>query len=212
MAAGFTSLVCGPNYSRYTSNNGILWTSDADYAPPSQTFSINSHMQHSLQTLRSFPPDVSSPSGRSCYRLLVTPGLSLVRATFTYSNYDSLNQPPMFGVAIGPTLYNAVDLALRDPWVEEIILNATESQAFCLIAMTGTPVISLLELRRLPPGAYSHASPILGVLLRKIYRLDCGSDSQTTTRWVATEFQDSMIRTLRAKLKRFQMKITFGKH
>lgn len=180
-SADFTSLVCGAPSDYFTESDGIFWTSDAPYAPPiSKNFSLPIHS--ALRTLRSFPPDASSPSGRSCYSNLVPAGLSLVRATFTYGNYDALNKPPVFGVSIGATMYSTVDFKMQDPWVEEVILNATEVQAFCLIAINGTPVISLLELRPLPSGSYNHASSSSGILLKKVYRLDCGSDAMKFTR------------------------------
>lgn len=173
--------MCGAPSDYLSQIDGISWTSDAAYAPPiSKNFSLAGHS--ALRTLRSFPPDMSSPSRRNCYGDLVPDGLSLVRATFTYGNYDALNNPPVFGVSIGATMYSTVDFNMQDPWVEEVILNATEVQAFCLIAIKGIPVISLLELRPLPSGSYNHASSSSGVLLKKVYRLDCGSDAMTFTR------------------------------
>lgn len=177
---GFTSLVCG-GASNYTAANNISWTTDDAYAPPSKPFNIPTN-PGSLQTLRSFPTDPRSPHGRICYSSLIPSGLNLVRATFTYRNYDTLNQPPVFAISIGATKSSTVNLTSQDPWVEEIILNATEPQAFCLIAVSGAPVISLLELRPLPLGAYSHTSPSLGVMLRKLYRINCGSRPHNTTR------------------------------
>lgn len=180
-SAGFTSLVCGAPSDYLSQSDGIFWTSDAAYAPPiSKNFSVSIHS--ALPTLRSFPPDVSSPSKRSCYGGLVPAGLTLVRATFTYGNYDGFNKPPVFGISVGATMYSTVDFKMQDPWVEEIILNATDVQAICLIAINGIPVISLLELRTLPSGSYNHASSSSGVLLKKVYRLDCGSDAMKTTR------------------------------
>lgn len=182
-SAGFTSLVCGASSDYISESDGIVWTSDVAFAPPiSKNSSLTSHS--SLRILRSFPPDASSPSGRNCYSNLVPAGLSLVRATFTYANYDGLNTPPVFGVSIGATMHSTVNFNIRDPWVVEVIQNATEAQAFCLIAIVGIPVISLLELRPLPPGSYNHAlSSSVGVLLKKVYRIDCGSDAMTSTRW-----------------------------
>uniref|UniRef100_A0A7I4AFS7 non-specific serine/threonine protein kinase n=1 Tax=Physcomitrium patens TaxID=3218 RepID=A0A7I4AFS7_PHYPA len=179
---GFTSLVCGAPSDYISQSDGISWTSDTAFAPPiSKTFSLPSNS--SLRTLRSFPPDASRPSGRSCYSILVPFGLSLVRATFTYGNYDTLNKPPVFGVSIGATMFSTINFNTQDPWVEEMILNAAEVQTFCLISMDGIPVISLLEFRPLPPGAYNHASSSLGVALKKIYRIDCGSEAMKNTRY-----------------------------
>ncbi|XP_024371320.1 probable LRR receptor-like serine/threonine-protein kinase At5g48740 isoform X5 [Physcomitrium patens] len=179
---GFVSFMCGASSDYFSQSDGISWTSDAAYAPPiSKAFSLPN--QASLLTLRAFPPDASSPSGRSCFSNLVPPSLSLVRATFAYGNYDSLNKPPVFGVSIGATMYSTINLNVQDPWVEEIILNADQEQAFCLIAMDGIPVISLLELRPLPPRSYNRASSSLGVALKKVYRIDCGSEAMKITRY-----------------------------
>ena len=173
--------MCGAPSDYLSQSDGIVWTSDASYAPPiSKNFSLMSFP--SLRTLRSFPSDASSPSGRNCYSNLIPAGLSLVRATFAYGNYDSLNKPPVFGVSIGATMYSTINFIMRDPWVEEVILNSSEAQAFCLISISGIPVISLLELRPLPPGSYNHAWSSPGVLLKKVYRMDCGSDAMKSTR------------------------------
>ncbi|CAK9871388.1 unnamed protein product [Sphagnum jensenii] len=90
----------------------------------------------------------------------------------------------MFGVSLGATLYSTVNLALKDPWVEEIIYNATDSRTFCLVAMVEAPVISLLELRPLPSGSYRRADPSYGgTMLRKVYRINCGSRPSESVRY-----------------------------
>lgn len=165
---------------------------DDAFAPPgSQTVSLNTSTAPPfsvppLHSLRFFPPDKdrSPTAGRNCYSLPIPPGLNLVRSTFYYGNYNGARLAPMFGVSLGATLYSTVNLALKDPWVEEIIYNATDSRTFCLVAMVEAPVISLLELRPLPSGSYRRADPSYGgTMLRKVYRINCGSRPSESVRY-----------------------------
>lgn len=124
--------------------------------------------------------------GRQCYKLPVKKkDLSsvLVRANFVYRNYDSQNSPPAFHVSIGRRITTTVDLRTNDPWIEELVWPVNEdSLMLCLLAVKGRgiPVISSLEVRPLPSGAYRNSlegSP--NVVLRRSYRINSGYTNGT---------------------------------
>ncbi|CAM6048068.1 unnamed protein product [Sphagnum compactum] len=181
--SGFVSLACGAS-GNFTSGNNILWMSDEVYAPPGGIPATIA--KNKLGTvLRAFPADNKTTNNRPvseriCYSLPIPfnpPGIFLVRATFEYQNYDGLNEPPMFRVALGPTNLSTVDLTANDPWVVEVIYNATETQAFCLIRQMGTPVISSLEVRPLLDATYANAQASSTTMLRTLYRINCGASA-----------------------------------
>ncbi|KAJ1427972.1 Serine/threonine-protein kinase, active site [Sesbania bispinosa] len=104
--------------------------------------------------------------------------LVLVRAKFVYKNYDGLGKPPRFSVSIGTAIAATINLAEHDPWNEELLWTVNkDTLPFCLISIPkgGSPVISSLEIRPLPQGAYtSGIEDFPNKLLRKTYRIDCG--------------------------------------
>lgn len=126
--------------------------------------------------LRFFP---DSGQGRHCYRL-PTRNLSLVlvRPRFVYKNYDGKSWPPAFSVSIGTATVAFVNLSWLDPWVEEFVWKVKkESLSFCLLSTQdgGFPVISSLEVRPLPDGAYGTSlDEFANNLLKKRFRINCG--------------------------------------
>ncbi|CAK9274201.1 unnamed protein product [Sphagnum jensenii] len=129
-----------------------------------------------MEEENSIPPTNSTRSNLS-HPHASQSSIFLVRATFEYQNYDGLNDPPMFQVALGPTNLSTVDLTANDPWVVEVIYNATETQAFCLIRQMGTPVISSLEVRPLLDATYANAQASSTTMLRTLYRINCGASA-----------------------------------
>ncbi len=183
LGLGFVSLACGAS-GNFTSDNNISWMSDEAYAPPGGIPATIA--KNKIGTvLRAFPADIKTTNNRPvseriCYSLPIPfnpPGIFLVRATFEYQNYDGLNDPPIFQVALGPTNLSTVDLTANDPWVVEVIYNATVSQAFCLIRQMGTPVISSLEVRPLLDATYANAQASSTTMLRTLYRINCGASA-----------------------------------
>lgn len=130
--------------------------------------------------LRYFPN--SDPRTRNCYRLpLPTDAASvLIRPSFVYKNYDGLGQPPAFAVSLGTATAAIVNLTETDPLAEEFVWRVDDGKntlPFCLRSVSGGgfPVISSLEVRPLPAGAYwSSSSDSERSLLRKRYRISCG--------------------------------------
>ncbi|PKU61324.1 putative LRR receptor-like serine/threonine-protein kinase [Dendrobium catenatum] len=164
---GFLSLSCGGS-TPFTDSFNLSWVPDSPY--------INLGRAVPSLPLRFFAEPYSA---RNCYRLAVgNLSLALIRTSFTYNNYDGKRSPPAFAVSLGSAMSAVVNLSHSDPWVEEFVWNVVgETLAFCLIPIPGAgfPVISSLEVRPLPAGAYGAGSEELrDSLLRKRYRINCG--------------------------------------
>ncbi|XP_057480750.1 probable LRR receptor-like serine/threonine-protein kinase At5g48740 isoform X1 [Actinidia eriantha] len=172
---GFLSLSCGG--TSFVDSSNIKWVSDSDYVTIGNTATVNfvEGTEYSQVPVRFFP---NSP-GRKCYRLPVNVSSSvLVRAQFAYKNYDSLDTPPAFSVSLGTAISTTVNLTSTDPWTEEFIWPVNkDSLPLCLQSIPGAgfPVISTLEVRPLPQGAYKTGlEDFPNNFLRKSYRINCG--------------------------------------
>ncbi|RZB60260.1 probable LRR receptor-like serine/threonine-protein kinase At5g48740 isoform X1 [Glycine soja] len=174
---GFLSLSCGGRTSfRDTSN--ISWVPDTSYITTGKTTTITySDDSSALNISARF---FLNSRRRKCYRIPVNNSttLVLVRATFLYKNYDGLGKPPKFSASIGTAIAATINLAESDPWSEEFLWTVNkDTLSFCLNAIPkgGSPVISSLEIRPLPQGAYTNGmADFPNKLLRKSYRIDCG--------------------------------------
>ncbi|KAI3980342.1 hypothetical protein MKX01_003881 [Papaver californicum] len=178
---GFLSLFCGRT-SGFTDSSNISWVLDNAYLTTTNTTNLNfmDASSSSWIPLRFFP---NSHDVRACYKL-PTQNMSaqvLVRPHFFYKNYDGLQKPPVFWVSIGRANVATVNLSSSDPWIEEFIWPVTkDTLSFCLHALPGGgfPVISRLEIRPLPQGAYkSGMTDSLSKSLRKRYRVNCGQNN-----------------------------------
>ncbi|KNA09456.1 hypothetical protein SOVF_153340 [Spinacia oleracea] len=175
---GFLSLSCGGT-ATYVNTLNITWIPDDDYINVGQTATTNyaDTTSSSMNTsVRSFP----DARARNCYKLPVHNASSsvLVRAKFVYQNYDKRKRPPAFTLSLGRAITATINLSKADPWTEEFIWTVSKDYVpFCLfhIPNGGDPVISSLELRPLPRGAYNSglAGPRKN-FLRKCYRINCG--------------------------------------
>uniref|UniRef100_A0A803LAM5 Protein kinase domain-containing protein n=1 Tax=Chenopodium quinoa TaxID=63459 RepID=A0A803LAM5_CHEQI len=174
---GFLSLSCGGN-TTYVDSLNITWISDDEYINVGRTLTT-SYVDNtsSMNTSVRYFPDARA---RNCYKLPVQNISSsvLVRAKFVYQNYDKLKRAPAFILSLGRAMTAAINLSKADPWTEEFIWPVSKDYVpFCLyhIPDGGNPVISSLELRPLPQGAYN--SGLVGPrknILRKCYRINCG--------------------------------------
>ncbi|MBA0737334.1 hypothetical protein Gogos_010804 [Gossypium gossypioides] len=176
---GFLSLSCG-GARTYVDSSNITWVSDDTYINTGNITTINyvedSGTYSSNVPLRFFPES----QRRNCYKLPVenTSSMVLVRAQFMYKNYDRHWKPPAFLVSLGTAITSTVNLTNKDPWIEEFIWPVSKaSLSFCLNAIpsSGSPVISSLEVRPLPRGAYrSGMEGFSNKSLRKRYRINSG--------------------------------------
>ncbi|MFQ6627314.1 hypothetical protein Gotur_005939 [Gossypium turneri] len=176
---GFLSLSCG-GARTYVDSSNITWVSDDTYINTGNITTINyvedSGTYSSNVPLRFFPES----QRRNCYKLPVenTSSMVLVRAQFMYKNYDRHWKPPAFLVSLGTAITSTVNLTNKDPWIEEFIWPVSKATlSFCLNAIpsSGSPVISSLEVRPLPRGAYrSGMGGFSNKSLRKRYRINSG--------------------------------------
>lgn len=172
---GFLSLSCGGTTTFIDSSN-ISWIPDTDYIVAGNTSTVdNSKGSSSSNDHVRFFPD---PRARKCYKLPLKNSSSsvLIRAQFVYKNYDKLGKPPTFSVSIGTAITATVNLNSHDPWIEEFVWPVNkETVSFCLhsIPQGGSPLISSLELRPMPRGAYDNGL-LPSQALRKSYRINCG--------------------------------------
>lgn len=174
---GFLSLSCGGTVS-YVDSSNISWIPDSAYTNAGNMSSVVylDGSSASQIPVRFFPDSL----GTKCYRLPIknVSSLVLVRTQFVYKNYDGLNKPPAFSVSLGRAMTTTVNLAKTDPWVEEFIWPVDKDTlplCFYSIPEGGFPIISSLELRPLPQGAYnSGLADFTSKLLRKSYRINTG--------------------------------------
>ncbi|XP_038877569.1 probable LRR receptor-like serine/threonine-protein kinase At5g48740 isoform X2 [Benincasa hispida] len=165
---GFLSLSCGAT-TTFTDSSNILWLPDVGYISSGNTSIIdNGHAR--------FFPD---PRARNCYKLPLknTSSSVLIRAKFVYKNYDKLGKPPAFFVSLGTAITSIVNLTFHEPWTEEFVWPVNkETVSFCLhsIPLSGSPLISSIELRPLPRGSYEDDGLLQSRALRKSYRINCG--------------------------------------
>ncbi|XP_037455414.1 probable LRR receptor-like serine/threonine-protein kinase At1g05700 [Triticum dicoccoides] len=164
---GFLSVDCGfTNDSPYKdSTTGLLFLPDLKFVEGGVSNNISAAFMadapyENQKTLRSFPQ-----GKRNCYTLPSTIGKKfLLRAMFTYGNYDGLNRsmdgsPFLFGLHIGVNFWDTVNLTNMDPsitdWKEVLTIAPSNFVSFCLINFgSGTPFVSSLELRPLLDPMY----------------------------------------------------------
>ncbi|CAN6447784.1 unnamed protein product [Victoria cruziana] len=179
---GFLSIVCGGE--AFVDFRNVSWTPDSAYVETGNVTAVrvadaNVLTSSSRVPLRFFP---NTSDDRKCYRIPLqksTVERVLVRSRFYYKNYDGLRRPPYFFVSLGTAKVAKVNLSRSDPWEEEFVWPVSkDALPFCLLPIPGGgfPVISTLEVRPLPPGAYKDdTGNFSNKTLRKKFRVNCGS-------------------------------------
>nr|CAN63837.1 hypothetical protein VITISV_007521 [Vitis vinifera] len=164
---GFISIDCGiaPGSYYTDSETEIYYTSDAGFTDTGINYNVSEEYvyqnndQH-LKNVRSFPE-----GDRNCYTLWPGQGKNhkyLIRARFLYGNYDSKNQLPIFKLYLGVDEWTTVNIRnVTSTYRKEIIhIPITDYIDVCLVNIgSGTPFISVLELKRLNDSIYSPAEP-----------------------------------------------------
>lgn len=106
----------------------------------------------------------------------------MIRARFSYKNYDSKNQLPSFKLYLGVDEWATVTISdVSSAFTYEIVHKMITNEIdVCLINTgKGTPFISVLELRKLSDLIYN-TSEVGSLLL--FNRWDFGSPQQDTSR------------------------------
>ncbi|KAL1211213.1 putative LRR receptor-like serine/threonine-protein kinase [Cardamine amara subsp. amara] len=171
---GFISLDCGlpPGESSYTDTvTGLTFSSDADFIQSGlrgETGDTRTYTYRQYKDLRYFPDGM-----RNCYNLTVNKGINyLIRAGFSYGNYDGLNVYPKFDLHVGPNMWISVDLEFQNDR-EIIYMTKSDLLQICLIKKgTTIPMISTLELRPLRNDSYTTQFGPLNLIYRRAYTSD----------------------------------------
>ncbi|KAL6312544.1 hypothetical protein AAG906_029468 [Vitis piasezkii] len=167
MEEGFISIDCGIALGSYYTDGEteIHYTSDAEFIDTGINYNVSMEYIHEytnqhLMNVRSFPEGV-----RNCYTLHPRQGKNhkyLIRARFMYGNYDSKNQLPIFKLYLGVDEWTTVNVTdASSIYRKEIIhIPITDDIDVCLVnTNSGTPFISVLELRQLNDSIYRPTEP-----------------------------------------------------
>ncbi|KAH1052129.1 hypothetical protein GYH30_021804 [Glycine max] len=185
---GFISIDCGSEAAYSHTETGIWFETDNDYVGTGSNHMVSSNVNlnyrdygRQLNTLRCFPK-----GERNCYTLKPQHGKNnsskyLIRAFFSYGNYDGKNEAPSFDMYIGVNLVDKVNLTdyADTYWFTEIIQTvSSESIDVCLVKSGPTiPCIASLELRPLNTSIYHTPTAAPQPLLYLQLRIDVGSSA-----------------------------------
>ncbi|XAR49973.1 Non-specific serine/threonine protein kinase [Bertholletia excelsa] len=160
--SGFINIDCGlPEGSNSTDDTtGLTYTSDAGLIDSGRSMSIASSYQTSFlakqfYNLRSFPDGT-----RNCYTLRPPQGKNhsyIIRAWFSYGNYDNKNQQLAFDLELDLDYWDTVNIMFSFGTTSKEIIHVPSSDYvyLCLINTGhGIPFISVLEMRPLPLELY----------------------------------------------------------
>uniref|UniRef100_A0A0E0JQ25 non-specific serine/threonine protein kinase n=1 Tax=Oryza punctata TaxID=4537 RepID=A0A0E0JQ25_ORYPU len=199
VCAGFLNIDCGlTNRSTYNDIlTNLTYVSDREYVEGGKSYNIMAQYMADAtneqeKTLRCFPE-----GQRNCYTIPSTSGKKyLIRATFTYGNYDGLNSSEngslfLFGLHIGVNFWTTVNLtnwgSPDTVWKEVITVASDTNISVCLINLgSGTPFISTLDLRKLDDAMFLFLNP--SVSISYFIRLRFGEVDDFITRYPKDPF------------------------
>ncbi|VAH65174.1 probable LRR receptor-like serine/threonine-protein kinase At1g51810 [Triticum dicoccoides] len=192
--SGYVNIDCGfTNSSPYNDTlTGLVFLPDLEFVDGGASNNISAALMadavyENQKVLRSF-----SHGSRNCYTLPSAAGKKfLLRAMFTYGNYDGLNRTTdgslfLFGLHIGVNFWEAVNLTNTDPsstiWKEVLTVAPANNLSVCLINFgTGTPFVSSLELRPLEDLMYPFVNT--SVSISYFRRIRFGQSTEFITRY-----------------------------
>ncbi|KAF7814203.1 putative LRR receptor-like serine/threonine-protein kinase [Senna tora] len=184
---GFISIDCGVDKDYLDEDTNIWYETDTNFVKTGTNSEVHPQVNLDddfgglLNTLRSFPQ-----GNRNCYTLKPKQGKNinyLIRAYFSYGNYDGKNQSPIFNLYVGVNFWDRISFEDNSGYfVTEIIHTpTTDTIHVCLVkGIRGIPFISALELRPLNNSVYQTSSPSQSLLFLK-ERADVGSTSSGST-------------------------------
>uniref|UniRef100_A0ACD5YEQ5 Uncharacterized protein n=1 Tax=Avena sativa TaxID=4498 RepID=A0ACD5YEQ5_AVESA len=183
---GFISIDCGlPGKASYEdATTKLSYVPDSGFIDPAAGSNMNISAQHITSQLSRRYHDVRSfPDGaRNCYTLrsLVPGNKYLLRAAFLYGDYDGLGRPPVFDLHMGVNYWKTVNVSNlgMEVTAEAMVVVPDNFVQVCLVNTgTGTPFISVLELRPLKMKFYPQVNLTQGLVLD--YRLNLGPETGT---------------------------------
>ncbi|KAL1293041.1 hypothetical protein AAHE18_19G043100 [Arachis hypogaea] len=158
---GFITIDCGSSKEYLDEETGIWYETDKSLVETGKNWKVpgssnlnDPYFGKPSRTVRCFPEGV-----RNCYTLRAPQQQRyLIRAIFTYANYDAKNQSMTFDIHLGVNSWATVSLDSNLYWsfTEIIYTHTSDSIQVCLVK-TGqsTPCISSLELRPLNTSVYA---------------------------------------------------------
>ncbi|XP_028756218.1 putative leucine-rich repeat receptor-like serine/threonine-protein kinase At2g19230 isoform X2 [Neltuma alba] len=184
----FISIDCGASEEYTDHQTGISYQTDTGFVDTGDNFMVAPEKRYDiyypyfgrqLQTLRRFPE-----GRRNCYTLKPKQGKNqsyLIRAFFSYENYDGRNQTPSFELYLGVNYWKNIYPIKNYHFAEIIHTPMADTIHVCLVKSgKGIPFISTLELRPLNNSIYTTPSPSQS-LLELQTRIDVGYVSNTTS-------------------------------
>ncbi|KAJ4875129.1 putative LRR receptor-like serine/threonine-protein kinase [Raphanus sativus] len=172
----FISLDCGlpaNELSPYKeAHTKLLFSSDENFIQSGKNGRVQANREREFlkpyRTLRYFPNGT-----RNCYSLTVEKGRNhLIRAFFTYANYDGFDNNPNFDLYLGPNLWETIDFQgqVKSVRAEMLHIPTSNSLQICLVK-TGTtiPFISTLEIRPMGNDSYVTDSGSLNLFFRRYF-------------------------------------------
>ncbi|KAJ7951682.1 protein kinase family protein [Quillaja saponaria] len=177
---GFISIDCGAAESYTDETTGIWYEPDTDFVQTGTNSLVNPsnnidnpYFGRQLSTVRSFPE-----GGRNCYTLKPKQGKGnnyLIRAFFSYGNYDNKNEVPIFNLYLGAYYWDTINLeSTSSYYYSEVNYMPLDNDIIhvCLVNTgQGIPFISSLELRVLNNSLYQTISTSLPQFLQGRYDL-----------------------------------------
>nr|CAB3460925.1 unnamed protein product [Digitaria exilis] len=169
---GFISIDCGlPGTASYVDDvTKLLYVPDGAFTDAGSNHNISAeYMTPTLSkryyNVRSFPD-----GARNCYTLrsLVAGLKYIVRAAFMYCNYDGLARLPVFDLYLGVNFWGTVNVSSANGVVilEAIVVVPGDFVQVCLLNTgSGTPFISVLDLRPLKSTLYPQVNATRGLVL-----------------------------------------------
>lgn len=170
--AAFISIDCGAPKDYTDETTGIAYTTDDNYIETGVSNSISPiyktrFLYPRFSNVRSFPEET-----KNCYNLRPSYGKNhsyLIRASFMYGNYDGTSQFPEFDLYLGVNKWSTVKLNDSSNLTTFEIIHVLQSDYIhvCFVNTdSGTPFISVLELRILNDGTYVTESGSLELFAR----------------------------------------------
>ncbi|GMI77966.1 hypothetical protein like AT4G29990 [Hibiscus trionum] len=178
---GFLSIDCGVEDEYWDEPTGFWFKSDKEFISTGENheilpgyYSDNEQFGKRYKTLRSFPNGM-----KNCYTLQLQHAKNnsfLIRAYFSYGNYDRKNQPPTFDLYLGVNYWDTVGFNFLPTFFYDIIhVFPADTEDVCLVNTgSGTPFISSLEIRPSNVSIYGDASSSELIF---VTRRDLGSDA-----------------------------------
>jgi hypothetical protein len=186
---GFISIDCGSIVDNFQDETGIWYKTDEGFVETGEnrvtSSSINlnyAYIGKQLTTLRCFPE-----GDRNCYTLKPKEGKNkkyLIRAFFSYGNYDGKNLTQSFLLYLGVDLWQEIDFndSVYYYFTEIIHTPSTDTIHVCLIKSGPTiPCISSLELRLLNNSIYQNQEIISTGAPQPLLKLEARFDIGPST-------------------------------